>query len=332
MVAHAALVQLRALGCSTYVRLGAATIASLQSRRRLRRLGARSCSGRCVSGRRAGARAAGRASIGPRALVARRADADAVIRAARRAVDCLRAIVDAASWRDCASLRRVFTGGEALVAATARAALRRQPTARAAGNVLRPDRDRPSTRRSARRATDDASTAVVPIGRPIANTQRLRARRARASRCRSASPGELYIGGDGAGARLPRPARADRRALRARPVRRRRARGCTAPATWRAGCPTARSSSSAARPPGQDPRLPHRARRDRGGARAAPGGAPGRRCCCARTRRRRPRWSPTSSANERRRSTSRELRARAARRAARVHGAGGLRRRSTRCR
>ena len=49
------------------------------------------------------------------------------------------------------------------------------------------------------------------------------------------------------GARLPAPARADRGALRARPVRaRRRARACTAPATWCAGAPTARWSSSAA--------------------------------------------------------------------------------------
>ena len=42
-----------------------------------------------------------------------------------------------------------------------------------------------------------------------------------------------------AGPRLPRPARADRRAVRRRPVRRRPARGCTAPATWSAGAPTA---------------------------------------------------------------------------------------------
>ena len=43
-------------------------------------------------------------------------------------------------------------------------------------------------------------------------------------------PGEIYVGGAGRGARLPRPAGADRGALRARPVRRRgRARGSTAP-------------------------------------------------------------------------------------------------------
>ena len=50
-----------------------------------------------------------------------------------------------------------------------------------------------------------------------------------------------------AGARLPRPAGADGRALRARSVRRpSRARGSTAPATWCAGCRTASSSSWAA--------------------------------------------------------------------------------------
>ena len=43
----------------------------------------------------------------------------------------------------------------------------------------------------------------------------------------------------GRGARLPEPARADRRALRRRPVQHGPGRGCTAPATWAAGCPTA---------------------------------------------------------------------------------------------
>ena len=47
------------------------------------------------------------------------------------------------------------------------------------------------------------------------------------------------------------------------PIRSRR-RGCTRPATWCAGCPTARSSSSAATTSRSRSRLPHRARRDRG--------------------------------------------------------------------
>ena len=67
-------------------------------------------------------------------------------------------------------------------------------------------------------------------------------------RCRSACPASCYIGGVQVGARLPRPARPDRRALRARPPlesRGGRQRGSTAPATWPATAPTASSSSSA---------------------------------------------------------------------------------------
>ena len=50
----------------------------------------------------------------------------------------------------------------------------------------------------------------------------------------------------GRGARLPEPARADRRALRRRSRSHEPGAACTAPATWAAGCPTATSSSSAA--------------------------------------------------------------------------------------
>ena len=78
-------------------------------------------------------------------------------------------------------------------------------------------------------------------------------------------PGELYIGGVRRGARLSEPAGADRRALRRRSVRR---------GGRRAPVPDRRPGALAAgrharvpgphRPPGEDPRLPHRARRDRG--------------------------------------------------------------------
>ena len=89
--------------------------------------------------------------------------------------------------------------------------------------------------RGARRRRARPSRA---IGRPIANTRGLRARRARGSRCRSGVPGELYIGGDGLARGYLGPAGADGRAVRARPVRRAsRARGCTARATWRAAWP-----------------------------------------------------------------------------------------------
>ena len=82
-------------------------------------------------------------------------------------------------------------------------------------------------------------------------------------------PGELYIGGVRRGARLPGPARADGGALRARPLR--RAPGAR---LYRTGdlarClpDGARRVPRPRRPPGEDPRLPHRARRDRGRARA----------------------------------------------------------------
>ena len=82
------------------------------------------------------------------------------------------------------------------------------------------------------------SGRVPAIGRPLADTRRLRAGR------------EPAAGAGGrAGRALPGrrrrwraaiwPAGADRGALRARSVRRRRARGSTARATWRAGAPTA---------------------------------------------------------------------------------------------
>ena len=111
--------------------------------------------------------------------------------------------------------------------------------------------------------------------------------RRRAAGAAAASPGEIYVGGAGARARLPRPARA-RPPSASCPTRsaRRRGRGARLyrtgdlarwPAGRRARVPRPR------RPPGQDPRLPHRAGRDRGGARR-------------RTRRCARRWSWRASA------------------------------------
>ena len=86
----------------------------------------------------------------------------------------------------------------------------------------------------------------VPIGRPIANTQSLRAGRAAAAACRSACRASC-IGGRGLARGYYGRPELTAETVRSRPVRRRAAgRACTAPATWRAGCPTASSSSWAA--------------------------------------------------------------------------------------
>ena len=90
-----------------------------------------------------------------------------------------------------------------------------------------------------------------------------------------------------------RPPRADRGALRARPVRSAGARLYRTGdlVRWRAD--GALEFLGPARPPGQGPRLPHRAGRDRGGAAAAPGRARGGGGGARGRGRGRSAWSPT---------------------------------------
>ena len=116
-------------------------------------------------------------------------------------------------------------------------------------------------------------------------------------------PGEIHVGGPGRRARLPEPARADRRALR-RPTRSARPGARLYRTGDLARCRPDGSLEFLGRdrPPGEDPRLPHRARRDRGRAPVAPRRPRGRR---GRPRGRgERRSSPTWSAGERARRPS----------------------------
>ena len=149
----------------------------------------------------------------------------------------------------------------------------------------------------------------------------------------SASPARCCVGGAGVARGYLGPAGPDRRALRARSVRAAcRERASTARATSRRAAPNGeleylgRSDS-----PGQDPRLPDRARGDRGRAVAAPRGGGVHRPGARRRRRPPPRRLSRrvagACAAERRRA------ARAPRRAAAgADDAVGVRDRSTRCR
>ena len=154
---------------------------------------------------------------------------------------CCRRSSTSRTWSGCTALRRVICSGEALPADAGGALLRSSaaPTlhnlygpTEAAVDVTawtcRPGDDGAASRSGGRSPTPriyvlDPTAQPVPVGVPAS--------------CTSAAS---------AGARLPRPAGADRRAVRAGSVRRgaRRA-AATAPATRALPAPTARSSTSA---------------------------------------------------------------------------------------
>ena len=213
-------------------------------------------------------------------------------------------------------------GGEALPRDAGGGAAR--PRGVRAVEPLRPHRDRRSGRRPARSAAGEGSGAASAGRSPTRSCYVLD---------RELRPVPVGVAGRAvhrrrrAGARLPATG-PDLTAERfvPDPFGSARARGCTAPATWCAGWPDGDARVPGPhRPPGEGARLPHRAGRDRGGAARST-----RRCArpwwwCARTapgdKRLVAYVVPAGDGAAPRRSCASYLR----QRAARVHGAVGLR-------
>ncbi|MDV2474264.1 AMP-binding protein [Rhodococcus zopfii] len=156
----------------------------------------------------------------------------------------------------CASVRQVFTSGEALTAST---------VARFAAVLDAPLHNLYGPTEAAVDVTACRTIpgeTPVPIGTPVWNTS-VRVLDDRLRPVPVGIEGELYLGGRAARARLPSGARADRRAVRGRPGR------CRSSLPHRrSGAVARRRCARIRRPerlPGQAARPAHRARRDRNG-------------------------------------------------------------------
>ena len=215
--------------------------------------------------------------------------------------------------------RSVFCGGEPL----AGRAGAREARAAGAGEVV--------NLYGPTEATIDSHLAPVRRGRARARPSGVRSPTRGstcwtrgASRCRWAWRASCTSAGAGvARGYLDRPELTAERFV-ADPFAADRARGCTARATW-ARWLAGRDDRvpGAQRLPGEDPRLPHRAGRDRGAAGWSTRACARRWCWRARTRRETSGWWRTSWAPDA--VAADALRAHLCRAAAGVHGAGGVR-------